>query len=149
MIQKSSVIHFETRRDNKTRWVKQAQLEGPGLAAWITTAQDQRCHDYQIRGMRERKERITGSESGRAELWLRIAALIATRQINSTGICQVLGISRNSVTRHLGDMQSVYGMAIEYVRPDGRKPGWYEIRDWGLLDEQKTIERYRPGSLRT
>ncbi|MFA5495545.1 MAG: hypothetical protein WC247_12270 [Porticoccaceae bacterium] len=32
----SAVIHFETQRDNKTRWVKQAQREGKKLEDWIT-----------------------------------------------------------------------------------------------------------------
>ena len=31
----SAVIHFETRRDSKTRWVKQAQREGMELKAWV------------------------------------------------------------------------------------------------------------------
>jgi len=32
----TSVIQFETRRANKTRWVKQAQREGMKLSDWIT-----------------------------------------------------------------------------------------------------------------
>lgn len=32
----TAVIHFETQRDNKTRWVKQAQREGMKLTDWIT-----------------------------------------------------------------------------------------------------------------
>jgi len=31
----TAVIHFETRRANKTRWVKQAQREEKGLKQWI------------------------------------------------------------------------------------------------------------------
>jgi len=146
VVSATSAIHFETQRANKARWVKQAQIEGHGLADWITDALDQRCHDYNIRGMRQRKERISGPESGRAQICLQIAAMIATEQVNSTGICEALGISRNSLTRHLADIQSGYGFCVEYVRPDGRKPGWYEIRDWGVLDERKTTERYRPGA---
>lgn len=30
-----AVIHFETARERKTRWVKQAQREGLGLKDWI------------------------------------------------------------------------------------------------------------------
>ena len=138
----TAVIHFETQRDNKTRWVKQAQLEGFGLADWITKALEQRCHDYNIRGMRERKERIAGPSAGRARAWLQIAGMIATQRVNSTGICKSLEISRNSFTRHLADMEQVYGFVTEYVRDDTRKPGWYEIRDWGVLDEQQVISRY-------
>jgi hypothetical protein len=138
----TSVIHFETSRDNKTRWVKQAQLEGSGLTDWITTALEQRCRDYNIRGMRQRKERAAGPSAGRAQVWLKIAGMIATQRVNSTGICKALGISRNSFTRHLADMEQVYGLVAEYVRDDTRKPGWYEIRDWGALDEQQVIRRY-------
>lgn len=32
----TAVIHFETQRANKTRWVKQAQREGMKLSDWIT-----------------------------------------------------------------------------------------------------------------
>lgn len=32
----TAAIHFETRRANKTRWVKQAQREGMKLSDWIT-----------------------------------------------------------------------------------------------------------------
>jgi len=64
MTSATSVIHFETQRANKARWVKQAQLEGHGLADWITDALDHRCHDYNIRGMRQRKERMAASLAG-------------------------------------------------------------------------------------
>jgi hypothetical protein len=30
-----AVIHFDTARESKTRWVKQAQREGLGLKDWI------------------------------------------------------------------------------------------------------------------
>jgi len=30
-----AVVHFETRRANKARWVKQAQRDGKPLAQWI------------------------------------------------------------------------------------------------------------------
>jgi len=30
-----AVVHFETQRKSKTRWVKQAQLQGMGLREWI------------------------------------------------------------------------------------------------------------------
>lgn len=36
MKSKTAVIHFETNRDNKTRWVKQAQRDGKKLTEWIT-----------------------------------------------------------------------------------------------------------------
>lgn len=144
---KVSVVHFETQRVNKSRWVKQAQLEGANLAEWITSTLDQRCHDYNVRGMRQRKERAAGPSAGKAEVWLQIVALIAARQVNSTGICLALGISRNSLTRHLADMEQVYGLVTEYARADTRKPGWYEIREWGVLDEQQVIKRYgQPGA---
>lgn len=138
----TAVIHFETRRENKTRWVKQAQLEGFGLADWITDALEQRCHDYNIRGMRQRKERAAGPSAGRAQAWLQIAGMIATQRVNSTGICKSLDISRNSLTRHLADMEQVYGLVTVYVRDDTRKPGWYEIRNWGVLNEKEVIRRY-------
>lgn len=35
MKSKIAIIHFETRRENKTRWVKQAQSEGKKLTEWI------------------------------------------------------------------------------------------------------------------
>lgn len=50
----TSAIHFETQRDNKTRWVKQAQLEGQCLTDWITDTLEQRVYDYNTRGMRDR-----------------------------------------------------------------------------------------------
>lgn len=142
-----SVIHFETQRDNKTRWVKQAQLEDRGLADWITDTLNQRCYDYNVRAIKGRVDKPRDAVSGRALAWLQIAAMIAARPVNSTEICQVLEISRNSFVRHLADMERIYGFVAEYVRPDGRKPGWYEIRDWGILNEQRVIKQYRePGS---
>jgi hypothetical protein len=102
----TSVIHFETRRDNKTRWVKQAQLEGGNLVDWITDTLNQRCYDYNVRAIRTRENK-----------------------------------PHETLTRDLADMERTYGLLVEYVRPDGRKPGWYEIRDWGVLDEQRIIEQ--------
>jgi len=138
----TAVIHFETHRDNKTRWVKQAQLEGSNLVDWITGALNQRCYDYNTRAMRNRKERLAGPASGRARQWLKIMAMIDRDRVNSTEICKVLAISRNSLTRYLADMEDIYGVVTEYVRPDGQKPGWYEITDWGVLDELRVREKY-------
>lgn len=41
----TSVIQFETQRDNKTRWVKQAQREGMKLVDWITDTLNTRCQE--------------------------------------------------------------------------------------------------------
>ncbi len=137
----TSVIHFETRRDNKTRWVKQAQLEGGNLVDWITDTLNQRCYDYNVRAIRTRENKPHETLSGKPIRWLQIAAMIATQPVNSTDICTELEMSRNTLTRDLADMERTYGLLVEYVRPDGRKPGWYEIRDWGVLDEQRIIEQ--------
>ena len=141
----TSVIHFETRRDNKTRWVRQAQLEDSNLVDWITDTLNQRCYDYNVRAIRTRENKPQEKLSGKPIRWLQIAAMIATRSVNSTDICADLEISRNSFTRDLADMERTYGFIVDYVRPDGRYPGWYEIRDWGVLDEQRVIEHSRAG----
>lgn len=75
----------------------------------------------------------------RANEWLRIAALIDTRSVNSSDICADLGISRNTFVRYQADLEHIYGFRIEYVRPDGSAPGWYEVRDWGVLDRERVI----------
>jgi hypothetical protein len=73
---------------------------------------------------------------------MRIAGMIATRSVNSTDICAELGISRNSFVRHQADMERIYGLVMEYVRPSGSAAGWYEIKDWGVLDERRVKEKY-------
>ncbi|MCH8500089.1 MAG: hypothetical protein LAT63_16570 [Marinobacter sp.] len=80
--------------------------------------------------------------NGRASQWMRIAGMIATRSVNSTDICAELGISRNSFVRHQADMERIYGLVMEYVRPPGSVSGWYVIKDWGVLNEQQVIQRY-------
>lgn len=137
-----SVIQFETRRDNKTRWVKQAQLEDQKLADWVTDTLNQRCYDYNVRGMKARVDKPRETVSGKAVRWLQIAAIIHGKRVNSTAICQALDISRNSFVRHLAEMERIYGFVVEYVWPDKRQPGWYEIREWGVLDEGKVTDRY-------
>lgn len=139
----ASIVQFETRRENKARWVKQAQLEDSNLVDWITDALNQRCYDYNVRSIRTRENKPHETLSGKPIRWLRIAAMIATGSVNSTAICADLEISRNSFTRDLADMERTYGFIVEYVRPDGRFPGWYEIRDWGVLDEQRVVEQSR------
>lgn len=136
----TSAIHFETQRESKTRWVRQAQSEGKKLNAWITENLNAALEPEPIsqgRTMRPRQK-----IGGRASDWLRIAGMIATRSVNSTDICAELATSRNSFVRHLADMERVYGVVIEYVRKPGNLPGWYEIRDWGVLNEQQIIKRY-------
>ncbi len=135
-----AAIHFETQRDNKTRWVKQAQREGMKLNAWITKHLNAALGTEPVsegRTMRQRQ-----NINGRASEWMRIAGMIATRSVNSTDICAELGISRNSFVRHQADMERIYGLVMEYVRPSGSAAGWYEIKDWGVLDEQQVISRY-------
>ncbi len=143
----TSVIHFETQRDNKNRWVSQAQLEGSNMVDWITNALNQRCYDYNVRAIRTRENKPHEKMSGKPIRWLKIAAMIATRSVNSTDICADLEISRNSFTRDLADMERTYGFVVEYVRhpKGGGHGGWYEIRDWGVLDEQRVIEKSRAG----
>ncbi|GGE75540.1 hypothetical protein GCM10011533_29900 [Streptosporangium jomthongense] len=136
----TSAIHFETRRENKARWVKQAQSEGKKLNAWITENLNAAIEPEAMslgRTMRPRQK-----IGGRASDWLRIAGMIATRSVNSTDICAELGTSRNSFVRHLADMERIYGVVIEYVRSPGHVSGWYEIRDWGVLNEKEIIRRY-------
>jgi hypothetical protein len=41
----TAVIHFETQRDNKTRWVRQAQAEKMKLAEWVEQTLNRRCHE--------------------------------------------------------------------------------------------------------
>ena len=137
-----SIIHFETRRDNKTRWIRQAQLEGQGLTDWITDTLEQRVYDYNIRGMKDRIDRPRSAVRGKAVEWLRIASMVTSQKVNSTKLCQALDISRSSLVRHLADMERVYGFIVEYTRPDGRNPGWYIVTDWGLLNEQAVVEKY-------
>lgn len=140
-----SKVTFVTERLNKSRWVKQAQQEESGLADWITDTLNQRCYDYQVRGIKDRVDRPRQIVAGRALHWLRIAAMIAAGRVNSTDICAQLDISRNTVTRHLADMERVYGFVVEYVRPDGKHPGWYEIRDWGVIDQSELLAKYGSG----
>ena len=136
----TAAIHFETQRENKTRWVKQAQREDMKLNAWITKHLNAVLGTEPVsegRTMRQRQ-----NISGRASELMRIAGMIATRSVNSTDICSELGISRNSFVRHQADMERIYGLVMEYVRPSGSASGWYEIKDWGVLDEQQVIGRY-------
>lgn len=135
-----SAIHFETQRESKTRWVKQAQREGMKLNAWITKHLNAALGTEPVsegRTMRQRQ-----NINGRASEWMRIAGMIATRSVNSTDICAELGISRNSFVRHQADMERIYGLVMEYVRPTGAASGWYEIKDWGVLDERRVKEKY-------
>lgn len=133
-----AAVHFETQQGNKARWARQAQREGMKLNAWITERLNDALVTDSASGGRKTRERP--KIGGRAVDWMRIAGMIATHSVNSTDICADLNISRNSFVRHLADMERIYGFVVEYVHRGGS--GWYEIRDWGVLNEQQVIARY-------
>lgn len=81
--------------------------------------------------------------TGRAVHWLSVVAMIAERRVNSSAICEALGITRNSFTRYMADIERIYGVIIHYERRDGKYPGWYVIDDWGVLNPEQVGRRYR------
>lgn len=139
MNQSRATIRFETLRENERRWAAQADLEGLPLSDWIPKTLNQRCYDYNVRAQRGRVSKPRDVISGKAASWIRMAAIISRSQVNSTELCAELGISRSTVVRHLADMERIYGLVVQYVRPEGGAPGWYEIVDWGVLDEQRVM----------
>jgi hypothetical protein len=85
---------------------------------------------------------------GKTITWLMILAMIGEYSVNSSDICAALGVSRSACMHYLNEIRRVYGVDIQFQRPDGRYPGWYVIHDWGILRKDRVIARYRSSAFR-
>jgi len=72
-------------------------------------------------------------------------AMIEMEVVNNRHLRAHFECSRSTITRYLQDVEQVYGVVVEYVRPEriGRGGGWYEIRDWGVLNKDAVVSRYQ------